>query len=271
MKDPIIESDIERLEGAIVVRSRHYYVVDDFRYPYEEGEYFGYSLYCNSHYPTRFQIKAVGNPSEMIILGYFNEIAGNHLPTEVSPRKEPYILQINFSPLSEIDTESYWVKERVNKKARELVNGSNNLEDKISNLLNFVSSIPILQEERPSWYGIHTPKEPAETVEDNSAYDCKDYSELMLHLCRSIGIPARGVSGLCDRDISVSQKYDYELIGDRFPGHRWMAYHDGKEWREIDPTNDVSINDPNGKNNYKSVFVLRTGNTDTSCEISVVK
>ena len=273
--DPVIETTIKQLDNAIIVKTRHYFVVDDFRYPYEEGEYFGYSLCCNNNsLPRTLQIRASGEPSEQIRLSFFNDVKTNYSDSrtiDLFPRKEPYSLEIVLAPLSPEDTESYWIRNEVSEKARELVRGCNNLEDKISKILRFVSSIPLLNHEKPSWKGLFDTMYPIDVLTDNGAYDCKDYTELMFELCRLVGIPARKINGVYDRGENHDEVKELPegLIGGRYAGHAWLAFHDGFKWRQIDPTNDVSIQDFDGKKNYKDISVLRTATTNTSCEFSL--
>ncbi len=64
---------------------------------------------------------------------------------------------------------------------------------------------------------------------------CQDFSHLALGLLRSVGIPARYVSGYLYPDISAE-------IGDSGLGesHAWVEYFAG-EWTAIDPTNGSPV------------------------------
>lgn len=53
--------------------------------------------------------------------------------------------------------------------------------------------------------------------------DCSEFSTLTVTLLRAAGIPAMLMSGMLASD-------------DTMVAHAWVAFHDGRRWREIDPT-----------------------------------
>ena len=57
---------------------------------------------------------------------------------------------------------------------------------------------------------------------------CQDYAHVMVSLCRSLGIPARYVTGL--------------MVG-HGATHAWVEVHDGRRWCGFDPTNNNEIDD----------------------------
>lgn len=57
---------------------------------------------------------------------------------------------------------------------------------------------------------------------------CQDYAHVMVSLCRSLGIPARYVTGL--------------MVG-HGATHAWVEVHDGRRWCGFDPTNNNRIDD----------------------------
>ena len=59
---------------------------------------------------------------------------------------------------------------------------------------------------------------------------CQDFAHLMLATCRSVGIPARYVSGYL---------YDPKLHGDNAASHAWVdVWEDSAGWTALDPTHD---------------------------------
>ena len=74
---------------------------------------------------------------------------------------------------------------------------------------------------------------------------CQDYSQSMLSICRSLGIPCRYVTGL--------------LMGEG-ETHAWTEiYSDGK-WYGLDPTNDVEVSENH--------IVISTGRDSADCSIN---
>ncbi len=57
---------------------------------------------------------------------------------------------------------------------------------------------------------------------------CQDYTHVMIALCRSVGIPARYVTG---------------LMSGHGATHAWVEVYDGQYWRGLDPTNNVVVDD----------------------------
>jgi len=64
---------------------------------------------------------------------------------------------------------------------------------------------------------------PLEEVVAELHGDCTEYAALAVELLRRAGIPAKTKSG-----------YVVTELG--FGGHAWVAFHDGRGWREADPT-----------------------------------
>jgi transglutaminase-like putative cysteine protease len=59
---------------------------------------------------------------------------------------------------------------------------------------------------------------------------CQDFTHLLLAACRSIGIPARYVSGYL---------YDRKLEGDNAASHAWVdVWDEERGWLALDPTHD---------------------------------
>jgi transglutaminase-like putative cysteine protease len=59
---------------------------------------------------------------------------------------------------------------------------------------------------------------------------CQDFAHVMLATCRSVGIPARYVSGYL---------YDPTLLGDNAASHAWVDVWDAASgWTSLDPTHD---------------------------------
>ena len=57
---------------------------------------------------------------------------------------------------------------------------------------------------------------------------CQDFAHVLLAVCRSVGIPARYVSGYL---------YDPELVGDNAASHAWVDTWDERAgWAALDPT-----------------------------------
>lgn len=57
---------------------------------------------------------------------------------------------------------------------------------------------------------------------------CQDYAQILVALCRRMGIPARYVTGL--------------MIGEGF-SHAWVEIYDRDRWFGLDPTNDLLVDD----------------------------
>jgi transglutaminase-like putative cysteine protease len=59
---------------------------------------------------------------------------------------------------------------------------------------------------------------------------CQDFTHVLLASCRSVGIPARYVSGYL---------YDPKLQGDNAASHAWVDVWDAdRGWLALDPTHD---------------------------------
>ena len=59
---------------------------------------------------------------------------------------------------------------------------------------------------------------------------CQDFAHVMLATCRSVGIPARYVSGYL---------YDPKLLGDNAASHAWVdVWDEATGWISLDPTHD---------------------------------
>ena len=66
---------------------------------------------------------------------------------------------------------------------------------------------------------------------------CQDFAHLLIGLCRSIGIPARYVSGYT---VSTNDGESGGAIADTEASHAWAeAYTPMHGWRGFDPTNDL--------------------------------
>jgi transglutaminase-like putative cysteine protease len=63
---------------------------------------------------------------------------------------------------------------------------------------------------------------------------CQDFTHVLLSVLRTVGIPARYVSGYLHTE--------HEAPGDTVVGesHAWVEYWDG-QWHALDPTNDRSV------------------------------
>jgi len=66
---------------------------------------------------------------------------------------------------------------------------------------------------------------------------CQDFTHLALGALRSVGIPARYVSGYLHP--SLEPEVGLRVIGE---SHAWVEFYVG-EWVSFDPTNDVFIED----------------------------
>lgn len=88
---------------------------------------------------------------------------------------------------------------------------------------------------------------PAHEVLENRRGVCQDFAHLMIGCLRSIGLPARYVSGYVRTDGSPraipGQATHPDLIGGH-ASHAWVAVFCGEAgWIEIDPTNDLIVTD----------------------------
>lgn len=72
-------------------------------------------------------------------------------------------------------------------------------------------------------YGRNTSS--ALTVLENRAGDCTELTLLFTALARSVGIPARELTGLI-----------YDDLNNVFGWHAWAEAHDGNQWISVDPT-----------------------------------
>jgi len=66
---------------------------------------------------------------------------------------------------------------------------------------------------------------------------CQDYAHLMVAMCRSVGIPARYVSGYLHP--RPSAEVGVAVTGE---SHAWVEWFAG-EWQGFDPTNNIEIGD----------------------------
>ena len=74
---------------------------------------------------------------------------------------------------------------------------------------------------------------------------CQDYSQSMLSICRSMGIPCRYVTGL--------------LMGEG-ETHAWAEIYSNGKWYGLDPTNDVEVSENH--------IVISTGRDSADCSIN---
>ncbi len=104
---------------------------------------------------------------------------------------------------------------------------------------------------------------------------CQDYAQVMIALCRSVGIPARYVTfsyvpgatsvsttaaeafycetGVCQdyaqvmialcRSVGIPARYVTGLMVGHGATHAWVEVHDGRRWHGFDPTNNTEVDD----------------------------
>jgi transglutaminase-like putative cysteine protease len=113
-------------------------------------------------------------------------------------------------------------------------------------LLSFVAGMPIVAGAIDLMHRIHADFEykPAATMFDTPAERafemrsgvCQDYAQVMIGCLRSLGLPARYVSGYLRNDPPPGQP---RLIG-ADASHAWVSvYCPDNGWIDLDPTNDV--------------------------------
>ncbi|MGC2040475.1 transglutaminase-like domain-containing protein, partial [Paraburkholderia caledonica] len=77
---------------------------------------------------------------------------------------------------------------------------------------------------------------PAERAFELKSGVCQDFAQVMIGCLRSLGLPARYVSGYLRNDPPAGQP---RLIG-ADASHAWVSVHcPGSGWIDLDPTNDV--------------------------------
>ena len=74
---------------------------------------------------------------------------------------------------------------------------------------------------------------------------CQDYAQIMISVCRALGIPARYATGM--------------LIGEG-ESHAWVEICDSGRWTGFDPTNDVNVTD--------SYIRISAGRDHSDCSIN---
>lgn len=75
--------------------------------------------------------------------------------------------------------------------------------------------------------------EDALTIIDRREGDCTEHTLLFVAVARAAGLPAREVGGLAYGQVKGKPVLAW---------HAWPEYHDGKQWRAVDPT----WNEPDG-------------------------
>lgn len=92
--------------------------------------------------------------------------------------------------------------------------------------------------------GATTVSTPVEEVFEGRRGVCQDFSHLMIGCLRSLGLPARYVSGyVASGPDSSRDTYTPELVGTH-ASHAWVSAFCGDwGWIEVDPTNDLVISD----------------------------
>lgn len=81
----------------------------------------------------------------------------------------------------------------------------------------------------------------ASDVARNRSGDCTEHAVLLAAMCRAVGLPARGVSGI----IEVPSGYIHEKKGSAFGYHMWTQVYIGGEWIDIDAAMRQTDCEPN--------------------------
>lgn len=102
--------------------------------------------------------------------------------------------------------------------AKKGINGATNIEDKLTNLLSFVSDYI------EDTYAVGSVTTVYDIIEQQSG-DCSEHAFLFNILARSIGIPSRIASG-----------YAYDPQSQSFGGHAWNEVVVDGYWYPVDPT-----------------------------------
>jgi len=183
------------------------------------------------------------NNSHTEVKNIFIEIQGNynnHFPTS-SQQEVIQVEGINYLVLGDVYAGSEYgiweeatksdIQENLEKKnfdpiddpkiirlANKGINGATKIEDKITNLLAFVSDYI------EDTYIVGSVTTVYDIIEQKSG-DCSEHSFLFNTLARSIGIPSRMVSG-----------YAYDPQSQSFGGHAWNEVVFDGYWYQVDPT-----------------------------------
>lgn len=116
-------------------------------------------------------------------------------------------------------TEYIDITEEITKTANELVAGKTDWFEAIHEVANYV------YENLTYDRNFISTQEKASWVMQNKKGVCDEYTALFIALVRSLGIPARYVSGVA-----------YTNIEKNFGNHAWAEVYDGKEWIPFDTT-----------------------------------
>ncbi|MFH1249329.1 MAG: transglutaminase domain-containing protein [archaeon] len=139
-----------------------------------------------------------------------------HFPTE---EHIPFPIKINSFEEYKKQTEKIDINSEITAKANEIVAGKNDWFEAIHSLGNYVANeltydkSYVDSEQKASW------------VMKNKKGVCDEYTILFIALVRSLGIPAKYVSGVA-----------YSNIDNNFGSHAWAEVYNGAEWIPFDTT-----------------------------------
>lgn len=85
---------------------------------------------------------------------------------------------------------------------------------------------------------------PAQEVLEQRAGVCQDFAHVMIGALRSIGVPARYVSGYVRPDRGNGSNDERGAFVGAHASHAWVSVYCGRDgWVEMDPTNDMLVSD----------------------------
>ncbi|MFN3528218.1 MAG: transglutaminase-like domain-containing protein, partial [Candidatus Altarchaeaceae archaeon] len=172
--------------------------------------------------------------TETIRLAVTNLANGNHnLEYEVNITTEIYNLNYTIDDITKGINETYLQNDSLTQYTEEIKSKAEELTQNCTSDFEKVGKISKWIYENID-YNISLAGKPynASWVYENKQGVCAHYTNLLISMCRSIGIPARGVYG----DVYNSREY----LG----GHAWAEVFMNGKWYPVDPTfNEIGFID----------------------------
>lgn len=194
-------------------------------------------------------------PAPTSILSDLNNPANQILYFNISiPADSSYVISLKYDILS---AEGLWLINPVSispyntssdlylnyTKAEEFIESDNSLVVSLAQQIAGNVTNPFLVARRfYEWvstsiqYQIQSEERGAVWAINNRRGDCSEYSDLLIALCRSQGIPARKITGWAFSDLAanfIPGIYNYK----DYPAHAWVEiYFEGYGWMVVDPT-----------------------------------
>ena len=170
----------------------------------------------NNRFPTAIQqeVIQVDGSDYLVLAGVLHGSDYGLIESATASDIEKNLKKKDFDPIDDPN---------IINMATKAINGATKINDKVNNLLEFVSDY--IEDDLELTYT----RTVYDIIESKSG-DCTEHSMLFNVLARSIGIPSREVGGYA---------YDYE--SNIFSGHAWNEVVMDGMWVPVDPTWNISL------------------------------